>query len=542
MVAPSGRNVPERCNSFSMLEFSGMSDAGTANQKVAFRRQMETLLASKSFSSSRQLSDFLRYISERAFEGATELGQEEIAEHVLGNSREFVAAYDSSVRKFASLTRQRLARYYEQEGRGDEVVVTLPLRSYLPTYRFRSDAPPDQQLEPARPKRMWLLLGLPVIGLCAFAAYFAWTHSTSTALLASRSYLIQTARGDLLSGADVPGKNVLIGEPLEDGESLTARLEFTPEFEAQQAGILVWQDENHSVRLGRGFLGRNQIEFGTERQGSNSTPAENVVFDPDGQNGKPLWLSIHRTGERYTGWISRDGVDWRTVGVPVEFAGMRSPRTGIYAYHGRRDAPSARAVFSHVSRGYIFAASAQTDWHQRIVSSCSSETLLTEAPTLLLIRLLSDASGCSSILRVGQLGDRDWTVEARIDSASIPGAMAGIFVRGKQGRLRVIRYGADNPVIALMHDSRGVYQVPDYHGSPPLSLRLERKGSWIIGAYSRDGDNFRPFEHKIPAGALGADLGAGLILATSIKGKSPFPPALSAYFIRRELHNLAPYR
>lgn len=503
---------------------------------------MEKLLASKSFSSSRQLSDFLRYISERAFEGTTQLGQEEIAEHVLDNSREFIAAYDSTIRKFASLTRQRLARYYEHEGMADAVVVTLPLRSYLPSYRFRSEMPSEQRPEPAGAQRRWLLFGVPALVICASAAYFAWNHATPPAFLTSRSYTIETARGDLLFGADAPGRNVLIGEPLEAGESLMARLEFTPEFEAQQAGILVWQDQNHSVRLGRAFMGRNQIEFGAEKAGQSSTPAENVVFDPDGQNGKPVWLSIRRTGDRYIGFISRDGDDWRTVGSPIEFAGMRNPRTGIYAYHGRRDAPSARAVFSHVSRGYMFAGSDDTEWRQRIVSNCGSETQLTEAPSQLSIRLLSSAPGCSSILGAGQLGDKDWIVETRIDSVSIPGSMGGIFVRGKLGRLRIIRYGMDNPTIALMHDSHDVYQVPDYHGSPPLSLRLERTGGWITGAYSRDGERFKPFEQKIPASALGAELSAGLILATSLKSKSPFPPSLASSFIRRELLQLAPYR
>ena len=99
---------------------------------------MQKILASQEFAPSRQFRDFLHYISEAAFEGRTHLDQIEIADKVLKRGKEFSPLDDASVRNLGTALRQRLQRYYDTEGPNDPVRVTLPVRSYIPTFELRN--------------------------------------------------------------------------------------------------------------------------------------------------------------------------------------------------------------------------------------------------------------------------------------------------------------------------------------------------------------------------------------------------------------------
>lgn len=510
---------------------------GPASQAL-FREQLDTLLASREFASSRHLSEFLRFVSECAFQGRAQLEQNEIAAHVLGNS-DFVATYDSSVRKLASMARQRLARYYEGEGGNDQVVVTLPLRSYLPVYQIReaAPAPPPPMRAETGPLRRRFLVPIALLILAAGAG-LAWKLFPSKTIVQGWEYQIDTARGDLSGGgSDVaPGNLLVIKEGLEDGNEFTAQLLFRPESEAQQAGIILFKDGDNFVRLGRRFSGRNHLEFGSEWNGVNSTPPENVVFDPEGQTGRPIWLSIRRSGFDFKGFVSYDGLSWKPVGSPLRWnGGLDGLRAGIYAFHGRREAPSARAVFRDVSTGFSLDAAP-------LAANCPVEVQREESHTSLFLRIPSKRANCNALVSVAKIGGSEWAVESRIDFINNPGAMAGLIVMGKSGRLRLLRYDANGPAIVLMLDNKAMYSKSDFHGSPPVTFRLDQRGGWIGAGYSRDGETFETFEQRIRASDLGTGLSAGIMLATSQKSEAAFEPAMRIQSIRKEALPLRAYR
>src|SRR5438874_7320985 len=97
------------------------------NDLDAYRRQLERILASPEFASSHQLREFLAYVSQAAFDGRQHLDQECIAREVLRRGSDFNPLDDASVRRLATLTRQRLERYYISAGADDPICVTLPL-------------------------------------------------------------------------------------------------------------------------------------------------------------------------------------------------------------------------------------------------------------------------------------------------------------------------------------------------------------------------------------------------------------------------------
>jgi hypothetical protein len=142
---------------------------------------------------------------------------------------------------------------------------------------------------------------------------------------------------------------------------------------------------------------------------------------------------------------------------------------------------------------------------------------------------------------VARLPEQQWVIEARIDSIVVPGAMAGIYLLGSKGRMRLIRYGTDQPSISLMHDNKSVQSLPDFNGAPPLTLRLERKGEWLLGSSSRDGRTYRPFTNRVAAADLGPKLQAGLLLAVSGKGRPQLAPSMGLYHWRESVEQLRPY-
>src|SRR5437868_5394640 len=96
--------------------------------------QLEKILSSPSFGGGTQAARMLRFVVERTLEGR----EEEIKESVLGSEvfgrRSFDPRTDPIVRVEASRLRQKLATYYQSEGKHDAVRIILPKRGYVPVF------------------------------------------------------------------------------------------------------------------------------------------------------------------------------------------------------------------------------------------------------------------------------------------------------------------------------------------------------------------------------------------------------------------------
>jgi len=130
------------------------------------RAQVERILAQPQFTASTRLSGFLRFIVEEVIAGR----QAEIKEYSIGvsvyqKSENYDPRIDPSVRVDARKLRSRLSEYYEGAGREDQIVISIPLGTYVPTIEGRvAEAPAP------RPFRPWW--GIAVVSatviLCAF--------------------------------------------------------------------------------------------------------------------------------------------------------------------------------------------------------------------------------------------------------------------------------------------------------------------------------------------------------------------------------------
>ena len=532
-----------------------------------FRAEIARILASPEFASSRHLQEFLRFTSEKALLGVTHLEQTEIAIAVLGRGADFNPVEDAAVRKMASQVRQRLDNHYSKRESGSEFVVVLPVRSYVPRLERRveeSPAPPPQIPAPSeilfaqpaqavvRPNRRsfrwWAVAAAVVLIVAAFLVFrpfVGWGGRTESA---ASPIVLSTVKGDIIQGGNLaPGGGVQLGPQLSEVDEITARLDFTPRMEAQQAGLIVWQDVHHFIRLGRKFFGRNQIEFLLE-QGRPVTTPVNTVYDGEGQSGQPLWLSIRRDGNEYRAFLSRDGRRWEQHGEPIVPAEpFAAPRAGIFALNGRRDAPSISASFSHLSTGVTFAGApggsiepySRAGW--TTARTCPDSTTSAIEGLSLRVGFAPDVGDCNfEVYR--PLNGRDWDVTTRMDFLPLPGRSAGLRVAGSKASIRLVRYSLNGPAITFIQDGRALIGAPDLNGSPALYLRLRATAGELSASYSADGEHFERLPVKMSVDELGANVRAGIRFSTSTTDQEEPSSTSRFYWLREAVLSLTPYR
>jgi hypothetical protein len=159
----------------------------------------QRIVASRSFGKSALLSRFLLYVCEREITGKTdEISEHQIGVHVFGRRPGYHPGEDNIVRNYARQLRHRLEQYFLEEGRDEELRLSIPRGKYVPVYSLKhfeerpllvvTDRETDSGavLETATAvvpaaasvqtalRRPWLVPGLGVLLLLACLA-IAWT-------------------------------------------------------------------------------------------------------------------------------------------------------------------------------------------------------------------------------------------------------------------------------------------------------------------------------------------------------------------------------
>ena len=95
----------------------------------------QRIVASRSFAKSALLSRFLLYVCEREITGKTaEISEHQIGVQVFGRRPGYNAGEDNIVRNYARQLRHRLDQYFLEEGRDEELRVSIPRGKYVPVY------------------------------------------------------------------------------------------------------------------------------------------------------------------------------------------------------------------------------------------------------------------------------------------------------------------------------------------------------------------------------------------------------------------------
>ena len=115
------------------------------------REQLERILSSPEFLTSRRLVDFLRFVTDRTLAGeARTIKQYTIGLEVYRRDSSFDPKADPLIRIEAGRLRRVLKKYYNSRGAQDPVLIQIPLGTYVPRFTVASAAKiePEVQVEP----------------------------------------------------------------------------------------------------------------------------------------------------------------------------------------------------------------------------------------------------------------------------------------------------------------------------------------------------------------------------------------------------------
>jgi hypothetical protein len=109
---------------------------GLFSDPAAVREQLERLLAHPLFANSKRYPALLAYTVEQVLQGnASDLKERSIGIEVFGRAPTYDANADPIVRITAGEVRKRLSLYYYDASHAGELVIELPVGSYVPTFR-----------------------------------------------------------------------------------------------------------------------------------------------------------------------------------------------------------------------------------------------------------------------------------------------------------------------------------------------------------------------------------------------------------------------
>jgi hypothetical protein len=146
----------------------------TEAEQNAIREQLERILASSPFRNSKRYPTLLRFTVERALAGGLEhLKERTLGVQVFGREPDYDTNQDPIVRATAVEIRKRIAQYYNEAGRENEIRIEFPPGSYVPEFKLPPRVPVENSAPPVakQTSRRWPLLSLASIATLALVVF-----------------------------------------------------------------------------------------------------------------------------------------------------------------------------------------------------------------------------------------------------------------------------------------------------------------------------------------------------------------------------------
>src|SRR5580700_12081717 len=119
-----------------------LNGAESTPNPVMIREQLRRLLAHSLFTNSKRYPVLLAYTVEQTLDGnADQLKERTIGVEAFGREPNYDVNLDPVVRTTAAEVRKRLIQYYYNPDHAGELVIEMPVGSYVPTFRGPSTPP-----------------------------------------------------------------------------------------------------------------------------------------------------------------------------------------------------------------------------------------------------------------------------------------------------------------------------------------------------------------------------------------------------------------
>jgi hypothetical protein len=335
-------------------------------QKAAaeIRAELDRIVGSAEFRSSRRGREFLRHIVERALAGQVEsLKERTIAVELFGRSPGADLDKDSSVRVCARLVRQRLAAFYASPASsGCRWRIELPVGGYVPVFTPVSPAAPAPAPQAETRWRRW---ASPAIfsGVAVAGALVLWLLALRPHDALERFWAPVRAGGEvriLLASHSAPGVPV----PLPEAVSQAACVAELAHFLGRR-GVSVSVSGPDAVPTGRNGP-RAVIVLGPPPAGNPAAPLESAPMKMlrDGAAGLRMTLpAAEKQASKSEPGAGNQAVIYRIPPTPNQ------PFVLILAGQSPRATQSAVSLVLHPSSLSKLTALLPREWERRRVAA-----------------------------------------------------------------------------------------------------------------------------------------------------------------------------
>ncbi len=176
----------------------------------------------------------------------------------------------------------------------------------------------------------------------ALQSGWSWVRQDSQhwSLTARPGYLQIRTQGGELGGSYNDAHNILLRDAPAGDFTWQTTVDFSPQNNYQQAGLLVYQDDDNYIKLVRVYGDAQKAEFANEQ--NQAYTGQTAFF-----SGVPSFLRIRRVGNEYIGGYSADGQTW-TEFAPFSNTNFSNVRLGLLATNSLGGLTSIHADYDSV--------------------------------------------------------------------------------------------------------------------------------------------------------------------------------------------------
>jgi cytochrome c len=335
------------------------------------------------------------------------------------------------------------------------------------------------------------------------------------------------AAGDLYQGDNSAANIVLRDAPASGPWTATTKLNFEALAQYQQAGIIAYGDADNYVKLDRlvhTTAGDEKFEFIHEA----AAVADNTGADSTGNIATDFpddyWVQLRYDGTSLTGWYSQDGSNYTQAGRAWPLPA--NARLGLIAFGNQATTgtppeaafDSFRITAPGGASGPSFddefdGSSLDTDRWNAIVRDTPSEYEVAGGEFTITTSQGDIYTGDTNpppnnfILQDSTHAGEDWTIETRINRASIVGeyAQGGLIayvdgdnyvkfdVISDDNNTRINRIELRSEQGGAIQNPQENVEIPEANDDGPFYLRLTKAGTNYSGEYSFDGATWTAF-------------------------------------------------